>query len=147
MRASAEKNHLNGGQSTRWVRWARRPGRRRGLPGWAGALALLAFGLRSLVPIGFEPAPGTLSIVLCQEGFPAQDFSQGKAAHDGRGSGSAGGAHCAFCNGTSPAPAYTLADIARGVPPAIGVVSVSESALDSIRPAHTPQARAPPAIA
>ncbi len=112
------------------------------------ALALLGFGLRALVPLGFEPAHGSLSLVLCHKGFPARFFSHGRGA---TGHGRAGGprrdVHCAFCNGTSPAPALIFAGIPRITPVAIGIVGIPEFSSQSVRLAHIPQARAPPPLA
>lgn len=109
-------------------------------------LALLGFALRALIPIGFEPADGALSLVLCHEGFPAQFFSRQRvAAPQGRHAGTGGHtSHCAFCNGTSPAPALSVAGIAGIAPVAIGLVGVLQSPSQSFRLAHIPQARAPP---
>lgn len=113
------------------------------------ALALAGFALRALIPVGFEPANGSLSLVLCQEGFPAQFFSHGRrSAPHGRTSGHGGQeSHCAFCNGASPAPAFScLPTIARVAPVAIGVVGVFTPSTHSVRLSHTPQARAPPRL-
>ena len=113
------------------------------------ALALLGFALRTLIPIGFEPAQGSLSIVLCHEGFPAGFFShRRRTAPQTHGEGgSRRDAHCAYCNGTSPAPAFSLASLVRTAPVAIGVVSFLESSAPSVRLAHVPQARGPPHLA
>lgn len=89
------------------------------------------------------PAQGSLGLVLCHEGFPAHFFSHGGPSHGHRGGGERD-SHCLFCGGTSPAPAFTLAAIARIAPVSIGVVRFSESFDQSVRLAHTPQARAPP---
>jgi hypothetical protein len=109
-------------------------------------LALLGFALRALIPLGFEPAPGALSLVLCHEGFPAGFFSHGpRHAHGAVGSRRHG--HCAYCNGTSPAPAFSIVSLVRTAPVAIGVVSFLESSTPSVRLAHVPQARGPPRLA
>ena len=122
---------------------------RRGAPAWAVALALLGFALRSLIPMGFEPADGSLSLVLCHEGFPAQFFSSGHGpgSHGQAAGGARRDAHCVFCNGTSPAPALSFAGIVRVAPVAIGFVSLPEFSSQSVRLAHIPQARAPPTLA
>lgn len=111
---------------------------------WIGWLALVLFGLRALVPVGFEPGTHATSIVLCHEGFPAGFFSHGKARHGAHGAGSASTAHCLFCNGTSPAPPYQLASLIQHVPYTIGLVLIRSPSLRLIRLTHTPQARAPP---
>lgn len=110
------------------------------------ALALLGFALRALIPVGFEPANGSLSLALCHEGFPAQFFShgQGRAAHGGHAGTGTHGSHCTFCNGASPAPAFSFAGLPRIAPVAIGFVSFVQSSSQSVRLAHIPQARAPP---
>lgn len=112
-------------------------------------LALLGFALRVLIPLGFEPAHGSLSLVLCHEGFPARFFSHGRgtALHAHGAGGSRGDAHCAYCNGTSPAPAFSLPSLVRTAPVAIGVVSFLESSAASVRLTHVPQARGPPHLA
>lgn len=114
------------------------------MPAWAAVLAILAFGLRGLIPVGFEPADGSLAIVLCHEGFPAQFFSHAVPKGKSTGGRSAHGTHCAFCNGTSPAPAFAVAALAHVAPVSIGVVALAESSVQSVRLAHIPQARAPP---
>lgn len=109
-------------------------------------LALLGFGLRALIPIGFEPAHGSLSLVLCHEGFPARFFSplRGTVSHGGHAGTGVHDSHCAFCNGTSPAPAFSLAAIAGIRPVAIGLIGFFQSSSRSVPLAHIPQARAPP---
>lgn len=111
-------------------------------------LALLGFGLRALIPIGFEPADGSLSLVLCHEGFPAYFFSgeRGAVARGGHAGGGARDAHCLFCNAATPVPACFPASIARIAPISIGIVTFIESPAQSVRSAHIPQARAPPRL-
>lgn len=137
---------MTGWRNPRLARQQRRGTSRRTVP-WAAVLALLAFSLRGLIPLGFEPADGSLTLALCHEGFPAHFFSQGtpskgrRPGHGGRES------HCLYCNGTSPAPAFSLATVAHVVPVSIGVVQLLESDVQSVRHAHIPQARAPPHLA
>lgn len=123
---------------------ARRSASRRTVPGWAGWLVLAAFGLRALVPLGFEPGSHSLSLVLCHEGFPAGFFAHGATPHGAHHAGSSASAHCLFCNGTSPAPAYRLASLIHRTPLAIGVPRAQPLAPADIRFAYIPQARAPP---
>ncbi len=113
------------------------------------ALALVGFALRALIPLGFEPAHGSLSLVLCHKGFPARLFSHEErraGLHGREAAGSGRDAHCAFCNGTSPAPALAFPAIVRVAPVAIGVVRFLETSTQSVRLAHIPQARAPPRL-
>ena len=136
-----------GWRTPRLVRHRRRLAPRRGVPAWVAILALLGFGLRGLIPLGFEPANGSLGLVLCHQGFPTHFFSQDRPSHGKRPGTGTRDAHCLFCGGTSPAPAFTLAGIARITPVSIGLIPFSESSLQSVRLAHIPQARAPPQIA
>ncbi len=115
------------------------------MPAWVGWLALAAFGLRALVPLGFEPGTHGLSIVLCHEGFPSGYFAHGGARHGALGAGSSATNHCVFCNGTSPAPAYALASLVHRAPYAVDLAMTQPPAPAGIRFAHIPQARAPPA--
>ncbi|MDA8348339.1 MAG: hypothetical protein M0038_05985 [Pseudomonadota bacterium] len=127
--------------SNRWRRTVRHAPRRR-LPGWAGWLALLAFGLRALVPLGFEPGTHSLAIQLCHEGFPSGYFAHGRAPHGapaGRTS-----THCTFCNGTTPAPAYALAGLTLRATDAVALAEPAVASNFSVPLAYTPQARAPP---
>ena len=133
---------MSGWRTSRLVRRRRRSAPRAGAPVWVAILALFAFGPRGLIPMGFEPADGTLAVVLCHEGFPAHFFSHG-APHGKRGAGERD-AHCLFCGGSSPAPAFALPGIARIAPVSLGIVRFSESSDQSVRLAHIPQARAPP---
>lgn len=118
-------------------------------PVWLGWLALLAFALRALVPLGFEPGAHGLSIQLCHEGFPSGFFGHGGAHRSAHGEpGGAGSAsHCLFCNGTSPAPASALVHRIPRAPYAIGVQAVPPAVSPGRHCAHIPQARAPPAFA
>ena len=120
----------------------RRGAARRAVPGWVGWLALAAFGLRALVPLGFDPDPHTLSIVLCHQGFPTGFF----AHHGARGARGAEGsaAHCLFCSSTSPAPPYTLAGLIHRAIYAVDLSPLRPPLLRGMRLAYTPQARAPP---
>ncbi|MGC8522027.1 MAG: hypothetical protein ACP5PN_09235 [Steroidobacteraceae bacterium] len=132
--------------STRRRGAARRFRPRRAAPGWVGWLALTAFGLRALVPLGFDPNPHTLSIVLCHQGFPAGFFTHGApppGARGGRG-GEGSSAHCLFCSSTSPAPPYTLAGVIHRAFYAVDLSPLRPPLLRGIRLAYTPQARAPP---
>ena len=115
------------------------------MPGWIGWLALAAFGLRALVPLGFDLSTQTLSIVLCHEGFPSGFFGQGEGHHGTGGGGSGASSHCLFCSSTSPAPAYRLAGLTHRAPFIVALVPSEAPAPALARCAHVPQARAPPA--
>ncbi len=118
---------------------------RRTVPVWIGWLALATFGLRALVPLGFDLSTHTLSIVLCHEGLPSALFGQG-AGHGARGgAGSGSSSHCLFCSSTSPAPAYRLAGLTHRAPFTVALVPHESPTPALIRCAHVPQARAPPA--
>jgi hypothetical protein len=115
------------------------------VPGWIGWLALAAFGLRALVPLGFDLGTHTLSIVLCHEGFPSGFFGQGEGHHGTGGAGSGSSSHCLFCSSTSSAPAYRLASLTHRAPFTVALVPSDLPAPALVRCAHVPQARAPPA--
>ena len=127
-------------------RAARARGRR---PAWLGWLALLAFALRALVPLGFEPGAHGLSIQLCHEGFPSGFFAHGGAHRSAHGEpdGAGSARHCLFCNGTSPAPVYALVHRSPRAPFAIGLPALQPAVCPGRHGAHIPQARAPPAFA
>ena len=126
-------------------RKAARHAPRRGLPGWVGWLALLAFGLRALVPLGFEPDARALAIEICHEGFPAGFFAHGAAGHGAPAGHTV--THCAFCNGTTPVPAYACAGLTlRAAPYAVALRELKPTSILSVPLAHTPQARAPPTV-
>ncbi len=118
----------------------------RAVPAWIGWLALVAFGLRALVPLGFEPDAHALALVLCHEGFPSGFFSHRGAPRAAHRPQSGSDSHCLFCNSTSPAPAYALAGLIHRAPFAIGLAPLLTPSVRVIRLAHTPQARAPPSV-
>jgi hypothetical protein len=121
---------------------------RRAAPGWLAALALLAFGLRALVPLGFEPASGAVALVLCHEGFPAGFFTHGARRHrmGAPRTPSPADSHCLFCNSVSPAPANALTALVLPVLPAIARLEVHAPVVRGLKRGHTPQARAPPPL-
>jgi hypothetical protein len=123
----------------RWRRTARPAPWR---AGWAGWAALFAFGLRALVPLGFEPGAHSLTLELCHEGFPSGFFTH-RAVHHGAPVGRAE-AHCTFCNGTTPAPAYAFPGLTLRAADAVMRVESEPDSILSAPLAYTPQARAPP---
>ena len=112
-------------------------------------VVLLAFALRALIPIGFMPAAdGTLSLTICDEGFPAgllQPAAHGHAVPAGAGHHSHED-HCPFCGASTPAPGPLLVALACVVWVAIATVALVVSCRTLISLLHLPQARAPPAI-
>ncbi len=110
-------------------------------------LALLGLGLRALIPVGFDPAPGSFGVVLCPEAFPPGFLAT--SAHS-RTAGSTGGrptheSPCTFCNSPNPGPLSLTAILA----PRISMVATWSVAAfapgpTGIRVVHIPQARAPP---
>ncbi|HJS90228.1 MAG TPA: DUF2946 family protein [Steroidobacteraceae bacterium] len=119
------------------------------------ALALLAFTLRALIPIGFMPAAdGTFSLMICPGGFPPQLLPQAKAASDGmgmpipmpsrHGHGLMEDGFCAFTTGFSAAPPPLIPAMLYLLLAVIAIVLTSTAAPALIRLVHTPQARAPP---
>lgn len=105
---------------------------------------LLALLLRSLIPVGFEPATdGSLSLVMCLEGFPS---AMTMAGHPGHGHGiTDNDSHCSFCTGFSAAPPSPLLAALFLLLASIAVVAATIAAPAGIRLVRLPQARAPPA--
>jgi len=123
-------------------------------------LALLAFGLRALIPIGFMPsADGTLSLMICPGGFPPQLLRQAKAAADGmgmpmpmpmpmpdrHGHGLMQDGFCVFTTGFSAAPPPLILATLYLLLAIIAIVVTVMPAPAGIRLVRLPQARAPPA--
>lgn len=113
--------------------------------GLLAALILAAFGLHALMPEGFMPGGGGLSIQICPDGFPTQLLSEGARHHHG-GSPSHTD-HCAFgCTG-SGGPITSVARLGATAPardaPAVNALSV----VLAVRLVHLPQPRGPPAAA
>lgn len=117
------------------------------------ALALLAFTLRALIPIGFMPAAdGTLSLMICPGGFPPELLPQAKAASAGmgmpmpgrQGHGLMEDGFCVFTTGFSAAPPPLTLAVLCLLLAVIAIVLTAMAAPALIRLVHTPQARAPP---
>jgi hypothetical protein len=121
-------------------------------------LALLAFGLRALIPIGFMPsADGTLSLMICPAGFPPALLRQAKAAADGMGMpmpmsmpdrpghGLMQDGFCVFTTGFSAAPPPLILATLYLLLAIIAIVVTAMPAPVGIRLVRLPQARAPPA--
>lgn len=108
------------------------------------AAVLLALALRSLIPVGFMPASdGSLSLVMCLEGFPPAIALPG---HPGHGHGLPDNdSHCSFCTGFSAAPPSPLLAALFLLFASIALVAATIAAPAGIRLVRLPQARAPPA--
>jgi Protein of unknown function (DUF2946) len=123
---------------------------------------LLALALRGLIPVGYMPAAdGSLSLMICPDGFPAWLLPAGKTgampagmgmpggmAHSGPGRSGHGamvGDHCIFCTGFSAAPPALLPAAFFLLVAVIAVVTVTVAPPIGIRLVHLPRARAPPA--
>lgn len=104
-------------------------------------LLLLVVGLRALIPVGFMPAAdGTLSVMVCPDGFPPtpQQHQQGHTDADGD-------AYCAFTTGFSSAPPPLLVVALGLLVVCLGVVFTRAPTLVGHRFVHIPRARGPPA--
>lgn len=118
-------------------------------------LALLAFALRALIPIGFMPAAdGTLSLIICPGGFPPQLLAHEKTMPEGagrhmpgghQGHGIMEGGFCLFTTGFSSAPPPLILAALFRIVAIIAAIVTSISAPTGIRRVRIPQARAPPA--
>jgi hypothetical protein len=118
-------------------------------------IALLAFALRALIPVGFMPAAdGTISLMICPGGFPPELLPPAKAMSDGMGAPKPTSRHghglredgfCAFTTGFSSAPPPLIVAALYLLLAVITSTLTSMSAPAGIRLVHTPQARAPPA--
>ncbi|MGA7539288.1 MAG: DUF2946 family protein [Steroidobacteraceae bacterium] len=116
--------------------------------------ALLAFGLRALIPIGFMPAAdGTLSLMICPGGFPPELLPPEKTLSGGMGMPMPGrhghglmeDGFCIFTTGFSAAPPPLLLAALLLLLAVVTVIVTSMPALIGIRRVNIPQARAPPA--
>jgi hypothetical protein len=117
--------------------WRRHRGR-----GLIAALVLAAFGMHALIPEGFMPGGGPLSIRICPDGFPAQLLT-----HDGPHHHGGAPAHpdrCVFGSSGPGGPHSSLSPLAdtsvAGQAPVVDVLSVALA----VHLVHLPQPRAPP---
>ena len=112
-------------------------------------LLLLAVGLRVLVPVGFMPATdGTLSVMICQDGFPPvlQTHQQGSQQGPQHGHGDADGDdYCSLTIGFSSAPPPVLGVALALFIVCLGVVLTRLPTPLRDRFVRIPQARGPPA--
>jgi hypothetical protein len=104
-------------------------------------LLLLVVGLRALVPVGFMPAAdGTLSMVVCPDGFPPTPLQHQLGHGDADGD-----AYCALTTGFSSAPPPLLVVALGLLIVCLGIVFTRVPAPVGNRFGHIPQARGPPA--
>jgi hypothetical protein len=113
--------------------------------GLVAALILAAFGVHSLIPEGFMPGGGRLSIQICPDGFPGQLLTA--AARHHHGGSTSHSDHCAFGSAGSGGPLTSLSQLADAAlardAPAVDVFPASPT----VRLVHLPQPRGPPAAA
>jgi Protein of unknown function (DUF2946) len=108
-------------------------------------LLLLAVGLRVLVPVGFMPATdGTLSVMICQDGFPPVLQTHQQGPRQGGHGDADGDDYCSFTTGFSSAPPPVLVVALAVFIVCLGVV-LTRLPTPAGRLTHTPQARGPPA--
>jgi hypothetical protein len=113
--------------------------------GLIAALALAVFGLHALIPEGFMPGGGPLSIRICPDGFPAQLLT-----HDARHHHGGSPAHHDRCVFGSAGPGGPLASLSPLVDAPAGSQALAVDGLSvalGIRLVHLPQPRAPPGFA
>jgi hypothetical protein len=119
------------------IAWRRHRGRE-----LVAALILAAFGVHALIPEGFMPGDGPLSIRICPDGFPAQLLDHG--AHHHHGGSPAHTDRCAFGSAGPGGPLTSLAPLADASTardaPAVDLLSLAVA----VRLVHLPQPRAPP---
>jgi hypothetical protein len=110
--------------------------------GLLAALVLAAFGLHALIPEGFMPGGGRLSLQICPDGFPSQLLSDDARHH--HGSNPRHAVRCAFGCAGSGGPITSLARLC------VMALSRDAPAVDKLSDAiavclvHLPQPRAPP---
>jgi len=119
------------------IAWRRHRGRE-----LIAALILAAFGVHALIPEGYMPGGGPLSIRICPDGFPARLLSHD--AHHHHGGAPAHTDRCAFGSAGTGGPlssAAPLADTSTArYAPAVDALSIAVP----VRLVHLPQPRAPP---
>jgi hypothetical protein len=125
-------------------------------------LMLVAFASRALIPAGFMPASGRLSMEVCWDGLPAGMVAHGEPsqadsmgmesmgmdampAQGARHSGSPSHSeHCVFCTACSGGPAPHLQlPIDFSSAQQLRAVAFTSIAV-AVRVVHLPQPRAPP---
>ena len=113
--------------------------------GLVAVLVLAAFGVHALIPDGFMPGGGRLSIQICPDGFPGQLVTSGASHHHGGNAPHTD--HCAFGSTGPGGPLASLSSLAASTlardVPAVDVLSPDAA----VRLVHLPQPRGPPAAA
>ncbi|HUA23299.1 MAG TPA: DUF2946 family protein [Steroidobacteraceae bacterium] len=108
-------------------------------------LLLLVVGLRVLVPVGFMPATdGTLSVMICQDGFPPVLQTHQQGPQHGHGDAD-GDDYCSLTIGFSSAPPPVLGVALALFILCLGVVLTRLPTPLRDRFVRIPQARGPPA--
>jgi hypothetical protein len=122
------------------IAWRRHRGR-----GLVAALALAAFGVHALIPEGFMPGGGPLSIRICPDGFPTELLS-----HDARHHHDGNPAHherCVFGSAGPGGPLASFSALADASAASQAVATDGLSVALGIRLVYLPQPRAPPRLA
>jgi len=109
------------------------------------ALVLAAFGLHALIPQGFMPGGGRLSLQICPAGFPALLLTGGARHHHG-GSPSHTD-HCDFGYAGSGGPIASVAPLGATALCRDAPGRDALSLVPAVRLVHLPQPRGPPAAA
>jgi len=104
---------------------------------------LLAFAGRALVPPGFMPASGRLSVEICPEGFPAQLLSH--AGHHHHAATHWHGEHCVFGGACASGPVSQSPHLAHLAPTELAPPRGCGAAALVVHLVYLPHARGPPA--
>jgi hypothetical protein len=113
--------------------------------GLVAALVLAAFGVHALIPQGFMPGGGRLSIRICPDGFPGQLL--GGAARHHQGGSPSHTDHCAFGSAGSGGPPASLSPLAATMLPRDAPAVDELCVAPAVRLVHLPLPRGPPAAA
>lgn len=119
------------------------------------AAVLLAFAVRSLIPLGFMPASdGSLSLMICPAGFPlallpgadhmSMPGGMAMPVDQHHGNAATDDGYCVFTTGFSAAPPPLVLATLLLLLAVAALTSVMAAPLTGIRLVHLPQARAPP---
>jgi len=117
--------------------WCRHRGRE-----LVAALILAAFGVHALIPTGFMPGGGALSIQICPDGFPAQLLTSG--VHHHHGGSPAHTDHCVFGSAGAGGPLSSHSPLADASVAWHAPAAHPPSVTVAVRLVHLPQPRAPP---
>jgi hypothetical protein len=114
--------------------------------GLLAALVLAAVGLHALIPQGYMPGGGRLSIQICPDGFPARLLTEG-ARHHHHGSSPSHTDHCVFGSAGSGGPITSVSPLVALAPSRDTLAVDALSVTLVVRLVHLPQPRGPPATA